>query len=1789
MRTFNRLAILARGAPARRASQACRELDPAPRTIVLHAGDAAARFVREADEALEVRAPDSAGDELERALAACHADAVWPGWGPAARSPELAALCADLGIGFVGASAEALRRLADPAELAAVAHAAGFTAARRLEVLIAADRAGHRRALAVADLSLGTERGPAIVECPAAELAAPAADALAAAAVVLSAALALDGVLAIEVRLDAGTGRFELAAVHPHLPPHHAVYEAALGRDLAKLAIQLAAGGALDEPGAPEAPAGHAMLALVTARDPDRGLQPVGGAVTFVRPATGPGIRFDAAVGVGDRVAAGGDPLIAAVTSHGRDRAEALARLEQALRAATIVFDAGATDKGWLVELCGRPEVRRGPVGDGWAAARLAGAPYEPAHTDVALLAVAIEAYRAARAEEDERFIASARRGRPRLTFTGDHGVSLRCRGASYDLAVAQTAPDTYQIALGGNARCELHAAPLDDRDQLLTVSGRRYRVLVIPSAAGLAVEVDGVPHHVEPETRIGVIRAPTPAVVLGVPAAPGDEVAAGGPLVVLEAMKMAIRIDAPEAVRVRQVLVAPSVQVDLDTPLVVYERLAVESAPLGSACVVLPADPPAPPEPARQLARARAEVRRLLLGFDADAAAARAIVAAWKAATAAALPDDPTLLAAELEILRLFADLQGLQRRQPSLAEPDDDAFASAQEHLCTYLRELDERGAGLPASFHAMLLRALAHHGVRDLADSPALRAALVRIFKSHERAAEQALLVAAILDRRLAQRARVPGEAGDPFHIVLNALIAVARRRFGEVHELALRVREALFDLPLYERARDELRRSALRELEAIDRATAAPGGAADPARSDPRIDAPINALVECPQPLLPLLAPLLATASAPTRAAMLEVLTRRFYRPLGLAELAVAADGEAHVLTARYSDGDGDARLIATYAPRAGLAAAVRRLAPELARAGRPARVVVDVYSWSPEPLGDADDDEAAVRAALAEAGLPPGLGRITVTTAATAATAAAASPGGDRALHGVTCRADGAELALDRRYRGIHPMIARRLRLDQFDEFELERLDAVEDVYLYRGVARANRKDERLFALAEVRDLTPVRDAAGQIVQLPYLERVLGEALAELRRVQAQRPARERLQWNRVVLHLWEPLALSPRELDEAVRRLAPATEGLGIEQVEIHARMPEPGGAPRERCLHITTTGDGALHVRIDDPPRAPIRTLTEYEQKVIALRRRGLIYPYELIRMITPAAQEPGGFPPGAFVEHDLDAAGALVPVDRPPGANTAHLVVGVITHRTAEVPEGMTRVILLGDAHHEMGSLAEPECRRIIAALDLAERMGAPLEWFALSAGAKISRTSGTENMDWISAVLRRIVRFTQRGGELNVVVCGINVGAQPYWNAEATMLMHTRGVLIMVGDAAMVLTGKQALDYSGSTSAEDNQGIGGYERVMGPNGQAQYWAPDVAEASRLLLRHYAHTYVVPGERFPRRAATADPRDRDACASPHPGPELRTVGDVLRPERNPDRKRPFDIRAVMRAVADADHEPLERWRDWRDAEIAVVWDARLGGVPVCMLGFQSHALPRHGRVPADGPVQWTSGTLFPRSSKKIARAINAASGNRPLVVLANLAGFDGSPESMREWQLEFGAEIGRAVVNFDGPIVFCVVSRYHGGAFVVFSKQLNDQMEVFALEGTRASVIGGAPAAAVVFARDVEIRTAQDPRLAELERALAAAPPAERAALREQRAALRPLVYSEKLGEVADEFDHIHSVERALATGSLDRIIAAASLRPALIDAVERGMARAVAGTAAASGARAAAAAAP
>jgi acetyl-CoA carboxylase carboxyltransferase component len=747
---------------------------------------------------------------------------------------------------------------------------------------------------------------------------------------------------------------------------------------------------------------------------------------------------------------------------------------------------------------------------------------------------------------------------------------------------------------------------------------------------------------------------------------------------------------------------------------------------------------------------------------------------------------------------------------------------------------------------------------------------------------------------------------------------------------------------------------------------------------------------------------------------------------------------------------------------------------------------------------------------------------------------------------------------------------MHPLIGQRFDLGRLKNFKGTRLPSTDDTYLFHLVAPDNPADERLVAYAEVHDATPLRDAAGQVVAFPAFERKLAACLQSIRTSQAGRGSTRRLDANRIVLYVWPPVEVPLNDLSALARASAPMTVGAGLEEIMMLVRhRAQPDEDPREVAVIFSYRPGAGVGVTMTKPLTEPLAPLDEYTQKVQRSRARGTVYPYEIVPMLTGSE--------GTFTELDLDESSRLVPVDRPRGHNPSGIVAGLISTPTARHPEGMVRVALFGDPTKSLGSVAEPECARIMAALDLAEEMAVPLEWFALSSGAMISMDSGTENMDWVARALRRLITFTQAGGEVNVIVAGINVGAQPYWNAEATMLLHTKGILIMTPDSAMVLTGKQSLDYSGGVSAEDNFGIGGYDRVMGPNGQAQYWAPNLRAACRTLFAHYEHAYIAPGERIGRRADSNDPHDRDVRSYPHVHPcsDFTTVGDIFSDEVNKERKKAFDIRTVMRAVVDQDHAVLERWAGMADADTTVVMDAHLGGYPVAVLGIESRPIPRRGWCPADGPDQWTAGTLFPRSSKKTARAINAASGNRPLVVLANLSGFDGSPESLRGLQLEYGAEIGRSIVNFDGPIVFCVISRFHGGSFVVFSSVLNENMEVIAVEGSFASVIGGAPAAAVVFSREVGARTSRDPRIKALEAALLEADETKRPRLRVELAGQRAEVRSEKLGEVAEEFEQVHNIERARAVGSVHTIIPARELRPYLIGAVERGLKRATSDT--------------
>ncbi|MET8002137.1 carboxyl transferase domain-containing protein [Nonomuraea glycinis] len=1826
---FSRVAIVNRGEAAMRLIHAVRDLAAETgtriETVALYTdSDRTATFVREADIAYDLgpaaKRPYLDHDVLRRALVETGADAAWVGWGFVAEDPAFAELCAEIGVTFVGPSAEAMRKLgdkigskliaeevgvpvapwsrgpvdtlaaakvaadrigyplmlkataggggrgirmvADAAELtqayeltrqeAARAFGSGVvflerlvTGARHVEVQVIADGQGTAWALGVRDCSVQRRNQKIIEESASPVLAADQVAELKAAAERLVLAVDYQGAGTVEFLYHPGERLFAFLEVNTRLQVEHPITEITTGVDLVKAQLHVAAGGKLEG----EAPEewGHAVEARLNGEDPDRDFAPSPGRIARLALPSGPGIRVDTGFSEGDTIPADFDSMIAKIIAHGRDRTEALARLRRAMTQTTVIIEGGVTNKGFVRMLLDEPAVIDGSADTGWIdRVRAEGALVSHQHSAIALIAAAVEAYEDEEAVTRQRFLATAHGGRPQSQHESGRALELKLRDVGYRVQVARTGGHRFRVGLsagGPEHVVDVDIERFDEHTGQIIVNGVRFKVVTSTHGPIHLVEVDGVTHRISRDEG-GIVRSPVPALVVATPLQAGDEVEAGAPLLVVESMKMETVLRAPFRGRVRELAVSVGSQVEAGARLLRLEPLGDDDEAAGPAAATKEVELDLPAEPANVPAAARAarglqDLRSLLLGFDIDSQDEQRLLTTYLAARAELVARGGHELAGEVELLRLFADLGELSRNRPAGEDSkSDSAVHSPREYFHTYLQFLDPDRAGLSKTFQQRLTQVLSHYGVDGLDRTPELEDAVFRIFLAQRRASADVAVVTTLLRQWVAEGPPTEAERVT-VGLALEHLVAATQVRFPAVADLARGVVFAWFAQPVLRRTRAKVYTAVRKHLRHLDQHPDAPDRAER-----------ISAMVASPEPLVRLVGQRIGREGVDPLP-LLEVLSRRYYGNRALRDIRASRMVGCTFVVADHRTAAGDGRVVTTAVDFQALPEAVKAV-DEFARDGE---LVADVYlSW---PDGPSDPDEMATRLREVLVAQQPSnrVSRITTTVAGNS---------GAVMHHHFTFRPSPEGFVEERLLRGLHPRIAERMQLERLRAFDLTRLPSPdEEVYLFRAAARQNPSDERLVALGQVRDLTPLRDDDGRLVALPAAEDTLTTCLDAIRR--ARKPGAKTSATNRIVIYVWPPTDFSPEDLNTVAKRVLPATAGAGLEEVLFLGRRRDSAtGELVDIAVRIGYDVGSGVQLSVVPPPTEPIEPLDDYRQEVLRAHSRGTHYPYELTGMLA------GPF--GSFTEYDLDEQAKLVPVNRPKGRNTAALVAGVVSTPTPRHPEGMTRVVLLGDPTKALGAVSEPECARVIAALDLAERMRVPLEWFALSAGARISMSSGTENMDWVAAALKRIVTFTQDGGEINVVVAGINVGAQPYWNAEATMLMHTKGILVMTPDSAMVLTGKQSLDFSGGVSAEDNHGIGGYDRIMGPNGQAQYWAPDIRGAMDVLMSHYEHSYVAPGESGPRKTVTSDPVDRDVSTFPHAAPDsdFTTVGEIFSVESNPDRKKPFDIRTVMRALSDQDHPVLERWAGMADADTAAVQDVHLGGQPVCLLGIESRSVPRRGFPPTDGPDTYTAGTLFPQSSRKAARAINAASGNRPLVVLANLSGFDGSPESMRKLQLEYGAEIGRAVVNFKGPIVFCVISRYHGGAFVVFSKALNPNLTVLAVEGSFASVLGGAPAAAVVFARDVDKRTGNDPRVRALAARAAQAPAATRAALAAELAELRSSVRAEKLTEVATEFDQVHSIQRAVDVGSVDAIISGAELRPRIIEAIEKGLAR-------------------
>src|SRR5262245_21252692 len=86
-------------------------------------------------------------------------------------------------------------------------------------------------------------------------------------------------------------------------------------------------------------------------------------------------------------------------------------------------------------------------------------------------------------------------------------------------------------------------------------------------------------------------------------------------------------------------------------------------------------------------------------------------------------------------------------------------------------------------------------------------------------------------------------------------------------------------------------------------------------------------------------------------------------------------------------------------------------------------------------------------------------------------------------------------------------------------------------------------------------MAQIRDLTPLRETDGRLVALPAVENAVAACLDAIRTIPMQRPQNKRYDTNRIVMYVWPTVEMSTDELNTVVQRILPTTVGAGLEEV----------------------------------------------------------------------------------------------------------------------------------------------------------------------------------------------------------------------------------------------------------------------------------------------------------------------------------------------------------------------------------------------------------------------------------------------------------------------------------------------------------------------------------------------------------------------------------------------------------------------------------------------------------
>jgi acetyl-CoA carboxylase biotin carboxylase subunit len=228
---------------------------------------------------------------------------------------------------------------------------------RHIEFQIMGDRHGNVVHLGERDCSVQRRHQKLIEESPSPALTPELRAAMGAAAVAGAKAIDYVGAGTIEMLLE--DGKFYFMEMNTRIQVEHPVTEMLTGIDLVKEQIRVAAGERLSFDKTPEY-RGHVIECRINAEDPARSFQPSPGRLDVFHPPGGNGVRIDTHVYTGYTVPPFYDSLIAKLICQGRDRTEALRRMQVALEC--FVIEGVTTTIPFLARVMGNKHFQAGEI-----------------------------------------------------------------------------------------------------------------------------------------------------------------------------------------------------------------------------------------------------------------------------------------------------------------------------------------------------------------------------------------------------------------------------------------------------------------------------------------------------------------------------------------------------------------------------------------------------------------------------------------------------------------------------------------------------------------------------------------------------------------------------------------------------------------------------------------------------------------------------------------------------------------------------------------------------------------------------------------------------------------------------------------------------------------------------------------------------------------------------------------------------------------------------------------------------------------------------------------------------------------------------------------------------------------------------------------------------------------------------------------------------------------------------------------------------------------------------------